>query len=72
MLPDHHGLITAVWITLYLLPLIPVALIWSFFGAVWGILSLVLYVIGIIPYGFFFSLPMMVKFFRKPASPHRR
>lgn len=72
MLPDHHGLVTAVWIILYLLPLILVALIWSFFGFVWGIISLTLYVIGIIPYGFFVSLPTMVKLFRKPASIHRR
>lgn len=72
MLPDHHGLITAVWITLYLLPLILVALIWSFFSAVWGIVALVLYILGIVPYGFFFSLPVMVKCFRKPASLHKR
>lgn len=72
MLPDRHGLITAVWITLYVLPLIPIALIWFFFGATWGIVALVLYVIGIVPYGFFVSLPVMVKLFRKPASLHRR
>lgn len=72
MLPDHHGLVTAIWITLYLLPLILVALIWSFFGVVWGLVVLALYVIGIIPYGFFVSLPTMVKLFRKPASIHRR
>jgi len=72
MLPDHHGLITAVWITLHILPLFLVIFIWSFFGAAWGIASLAFYIIGLIPYGFFISIPLMVKLFHKPASLHRR
>lgn len=72
MLPDHHGLITAVWVLLLLLPLALVIPVWTFFGALWGIPLLILYVIGIVPYGFFVSLPAMVKLFHKPASVHRR
>jgi hypothetical protein len=72
MLPDHHALITAVWIILHVLPLAIVAAIWSFFGVLWGVPLLILYIIGIVPYGFFVSLPAMVKLFHKPASLHRR
>jgi len=72
MLPDNHTLITVVWITLHVLPLALIALIWSFFGAVWGVIALLLYLIGLVPYGFFVSLPAMVKLFHKPASLHRR
>ena len=72
MLPDNHILVTFVWIALHLLPLGVVALIWVLFGAVWGIVALVFYVLGIVIYGFFVSLPLMVKLFRKPASLHRR
>jgi hypothetical protein len=72
MLPDHHGLITVVWVLLHVLPLVVVAAVWSLLGAVWGILLLVLYVVGIVPYGFFVSLPAMVKLFHRPASIHRR
>ena len=72
MLPDNHALATVVWISLHVFPLVGVALIWFLFGAVWGIVSLVLYLIGLVPYGFFVSLPAMVKLFHKPASLHRR
>lgn len=72
MLSDNHALISIVWVSLHVLPLVVVALIWFLFGAVWGIVSLVLYLIGLVPYGFFVSLPAMVKLFRKPASLHRR
>lgn len=72
MLPDHHGLITVVWILLHILPLAIVIAAWTLFGALWGIPLLILYVIGIVPYGFFVSLPVMVKLFHKPASVHRR
>ena len=72
MLPDRHGLITVVWIALHALPLLLVVFVWSFFGAAWGIASLVLYLIGLVPYGFFISIPAMVKLFHKPASLHRR
>jgi hypothetical protein len=72
MLPDHHGLITAVWILLHVLPLAIVAAAWHVFGLLWGISLLMLYIIGIVPYGFFVSLPAMVKLFHKPASIHKR
>ncbi len=72
MLPDRHGLITAVWILLHLLPLLLVIAAWSLFGALWGILLLIVYIVGIVPYGFFFSIPTMVKLFHKPASIHKR
>jgi hypothetical protein len=72
MLPDHHGLITAVWSLLLLLPLAIVIAAWTLLCALWGIPLLILYVIGFVPYGFFVSLPAMVKLFHKPASVHRR
>lgn len=72
MLPDNHALATIVWISLHVLPLGLVALIWFLFGAVWGIVSLIVYLIALVPYGFFVSLPAMVKLFHKPASLHRR
>lgn len=72
MLPDNHALVTTVWMLLHALPLLFVAAIWLLFGTWWGVASLVLYVVGIIPYGFFISLPMMGKLFHKPASLYRR
>ena len=72
MLPDNHALVTTVWVILLALPLVLVAIIWSFFGAFWGIAALLLYAVGIIPYGFFISIPTMLKLFHKPASLHRR
>ena len=72
MLPDNHTLTTVVWILLHVLPLVVIAALWSFFGALWGIPLLLLYLIGLVPYGFFVSLPAMVKLFHKPASLHRR
>ena len=72
MLPDNHALITVAWILLNVLPLIAIAVLWSFLDALLGIPLLILYLIGVVPYGFFVALPVMVKLFRKPASLHRR
>jgi hypothetical protein len=72
MLPDHHGLITTVWILLHALPLALVIAAWVLFGALWGLPLLILYVIGLVPYGFFFSIPTMIKLFHKPATLHKR
>ncbi len=72
MLPDNHALVTTIWLILLALPLGLVAIIWSFFGTFWGIAALLLYAVGIIPYGFFISIPIMLKLFHKPASLHRR
>ncbi len=72
MLPDRHGLITIVWILLNVAPLALVIAAWSLFGALWGIPLLILYLVGLVPYGFFFSIPTMVKLFHKPASLHKR
>lgn len=72
MLPDNHALVTVVWLGLHVAPLLVIALVWSFLGAFWGSALLIVYLVGLIPYGFFVSLPAMVKFFHKPASLHRR
>ena len=72
MLPDNHALITVAWILLNVLPLVAIAVLWSFLDALLGIPLLILYLIGVVPYGFFVALPVMVKLFRKPASLHRR
>jgi hypothetical protein len=72
MLPQNHTLTTVVWLALNTLPLAVAALVWSLLSSFWGIVLLLLFPLYIIPYGFFVSLPLMVKLFRKPASIYRR
>lgn len=72
MLPQNHALTTVVWLVLNTLPLVVAALVWSLLSSFWGIVLLLLFPLYIIPYGFFVSLPLMVKLFRKPASIYRR
>jgi len=66
-------LLTATWVSLNLLPLLIAALIWLVLGN-WmvGLLLMILYPLYVVFYGFFVSLPMMVRLFRHPASLHRR
>ncbi len=73
LMQPRHTTVTAVWIALNVLPLLGIALVSLAFASwILGLCLLVLYVLLFIPYGMFVSLPMMVKIFRKPASPHRR
>ncbi len=73
MLPPDPRLITITWIALNLLPLLVVVAVWAAVGGwLWGLCLLGVYVVGVVPYGFFVALPLMVKLFRPPASPYRR
>ncbi|MGE4095692.1 MAG: hypothetical protein AB7G75_33165 [Candidatus Binatia bacterium] len=72
-LKQHSGLITTVWVLLNFLPLfIVVGLCLVIQSWAWSAFFVLLYLLIIVPYGFFVSLPMMVKIFHKPASLHRR
>ena len=73
MASSHSWMITAAWVLLNLLPLLIAAFLWLVLG--YGRLGLVLgllYPVYFVPYGFFVSLPLMVRLFRHPASRHRR
>lgn|GEM_PF-6484137 len=70
---QNSSLITATWIGLNLLPLIlTVAL--CLFSRSWGwsLVFLLIYVVAIIPYGFFVGLPLMVKFFDHAPDPRQK
>ena len=68
-----HTMVTTAWIILNLFPLVLGALVWLVFGSIfWSLVLVVLYPVYFVPYGFFFAMPLMVKLFRQPASPHRR
>ena len=73
MKSSRSTLITATWVSLNLLPLLVAALIWLVLGH-WmvGLLLMILYPLYVVFYGFFVSLPMMVRLFQHPASLHRR
>jgi hypothetical protein len=73
MISPRSSTTTAVWITINLLPLLVAALVWFVFGS-WllGLLLIVLYPLYILPYGFFVSLPLMIRLFRPPASVYRQ
>jgi hypothetical protein len=72
MIPSRHSFVTAAWIVLNIFPLLVIALVWlTFENWVWGLLLLILYPLCFVPYGFFVAMPLMVKLFRKPASPYR-
>src|SRR5262249_39998557 len=56
-----------------LLPLLLAALAWFVVGNwVVRLLIMVLYLLCIVPYGFFVAMPLMVRLFQHPASLHRR
>jgi len=70
---QNSSLITGTWIGLNLLPLIfTVAL--CLFSQSWGwsLLFILIYVVVIVPYGFFVALPFMVKFFDHAPNPQRK
>jgi len=73
MKSSRPALITAIWVSLNLLPLLIAALIWLVLGN-WmvGLLLVILYPLYVVFYGFFVSLPMMVRLFQHPASLYRR
>jgi hypothetical protein len=69
----RSSVITAIWLSINLLPL----LLAAFVGLVWGhwlvgLLLVILYPLYIVFYGFFVSLPVMVRLFRLPANSHQR
>ncbi len=73
MSSSRSSLITAAWISLNLLPLLIAALVWLVLRN-WlvGLLLVILYPVYAVPYGFFISMPLMVRLFQHPASLHRR
>jgi hypothetical protein len=66
-------MVTAAWVSLNLLPLLISALVWLVLGH-WlvALLLVIFYPVYIVLYGFFVSLPLMVRLFRQPASSHER
>jgi len=69
----RSSVITATWALLNLLPLLLAALVWFIVGNwVVRLLIMVLYLVCIVPYGFFVAMPLMVRLFQHPASLHRR
>jgi hypothetical protein len=73
MAAPHSLIITASWVSLNLLPLLIAALLWLVLEY-WlvGLLVAALYPLYFVPYGFFVSLPLMVRLFRHSASLYRR
>jgi len=73
MTSPRSSVVTAAWISFNLLPLLVAALIWLVLGN-WpvALLLVIFYHLYVVIYGFFVSLPLMVRTFRHPASLHRR
>ena len=73
MTSARSSVITATWVSLNLLPLVIAAFIGLVLGK-WlvGLLLVILYPVYVVFYGFFVSLPVMVRLFRDAASLHRR
>jgi len=67
------AVITAIWTSVNLLPLLLAAFLWLVLGH-WlaGLLLVILYPLYIVFYGFFVALPVMVRLFRLPANMHQR
>jgi hypothetical protein len=73
MASPRSFVITATWLVLNLLPLFLAALVGCVLGyRRVGLFLVLLYPLYFVPYGFFVSLPVMVRLFRHPASLHRR
>lgn len=69
----HSSTITAAWIGLNFLPLFAVVILCFILQSwLWSITLILLYLVIFVPYGFFVSLPLMTKIFRRPASLHSR
>jgi len=67
------SVVTAAWVAFNSVPLLIAAIIWLVLGSwLWGLLLVILYPLYIVLFGFFVSLPFMVRLFRHPASLHRR
>jgi hypothetical protein len=67
------AVITAIWVSINLLPLLLAAFLWLVLGH-WlaGLLLVILYPLYIVFYGFFVALPVMVRLFRLPATSHQQ
>jgi hypothetical protein len=63
--------VTAAWVGLNLVLIFAVLILCfvteSWF---WRFALILLYLVLVVPYGFFVAMPIMVKIFRKPASTH--
>jgi hypothetical protein len=69
----RSSVVTATWVALNLLPLFIAAFVWLVLGyRRVGLLLIILYPLYFVPYGFFVSLPLMVRLFRPSASSHRQ
>jgi hypothetical protein len=69
----HSATITATWIGLNFLPLFVVVILCFILQSwLWSVALILLYLVIFVPYGFFVSLPLMAKIFRRPASLHSR
>jgi hypothetical protein len=73
MISSRPSVVTAAWIAFNSLPLLLAALVWLVLGN-WlvGLLLVIFYPVYIVLYGFFVSLPLMVRLFRHPPSLYRR
>jgi hypothetical protein len=73
LISRRSGIVTATWFSLNLFPVLIAAVVWLVLGKWgWALALLLLYPLYIIPYGFFVSLPMMVKLFRPAPNPRKR
>jgi hypothetical protein len=65
--------VTAAWLSFNFIPLLIAAFVWLVLDN-WlvALLLVILYPLYIVFYGFFISLPLMVRLFRHPASLHKR
>lgn len=65
--------VTAAWISFNLIPLLIAAFVWLVLDN-WpvALLLVIFYPLYVAIYGFFVSLPLMVRTFRHPASLHKR
>jgi hypothetical protein len=65
------GSVTAVWTGLNLALIFAVLVLCFVLQSwLWRFALLLLYLVIVVPYGFFVAMPIMVKIFRKPASTH--
>ena len=72
VMKQNPKLITATWIGLNSIPLIlTVALCLLSQSWGWSLLFILLYVVAVVPYGFFVGLPLMVKFFDHVPHPRQ-
>jgi hypothetical protein len=63
--------VTAVWVGLNLVLIFAVLVLCFVLQSwLWRFALTLLYLVIVVPYGFFIAMPIMVKIFRKPASTH--